>query len=116
MGNSNQNSSDQRSSMVGAEEREKSSSSKPKIELNQEELRAKLTPIQYEVTQMKATEPPFSGEYTEHKEEGEYLCVVCENDLFASDSKFDSSCGWPAFTKPTSGDTVDCTDDYTHSN
>mgnify|MGYP002649804775 CR=1 FL=1 len=58
---------------------------------------------------------PFSGEYTDHTEKGDYLCVVCEKDLFSSESKFDSHCGWPAFSKPVSGDAVDCTDDYTHS-
>lgn len=110
MGNSN---SDQRSSL-GQEEKTASTSSKPKITVSKEQL-AKLTPIQLQVTQHKATEKPFSGEYTDHTENGDYLCVVCEKDLFSSESKFDSHCGWPAFSKPVSGDAVDCTDDYTHN-
>ena len=61
----------------------------------------KLTKIQYEVTQNKATERPYTGEYDKFFEKGEYLCVVCESTLFKSETKFDSGCGWPAFTKPS---------------
>ncbi len=64
------------------------------------ELRAQLTPLQYQVTQQKGTERPFTGEYYTHKENGVYTCVVCGAELFPSETKFDSSCGWPSFYAP----------------
>jgi peptide-methionine (R)-S-oxide reductase len=64
------------------------------------ELRNQLTPIQYRVTQEKATERPFTGEYYTHKEEGVYTCIVCGAELFKSDTKYDSGCGWPSFYAP----------------
>lgn len=63
----------------------------------QEELKARLTPIQFEVTQNKGTERPWSGEFDKHFEDGVYKCVVCHEDLFDSATKFNSGCGWPAF-------------------
>lgn len=62
------------------------------------ELRARLTPEQYKVTQKAGTERAFSGEYWNTKTPGIYRCVVCELDLFASDDKYDSGTGWPSFT------------------
>lgn len=67
---------------------------------NDEELRQRLTPIQYEVTQNSGTEPPFRNEFWNHKEEGLYVDIVSGEPLFTSLDKFDSSCGWPSFTKP----------------
>ncbi|WP_152394111.1 peptide-methionine (R)-S-oxide reductase MsrB [Paenibacillus guangzhouensis] len=67
---------------------------------NQEELRAKLTPIQYEVTQNSGTEPPFRNEFWDHHGEGIYVDIVSGEPLFSSLDKFDSGCGWPSFTKP----------------
>lgn len=64
------------------------------------ELREQLTPLQYQVTQQKGTERPFTGEYYKHKENGVYTCIVCGAELFPSESKFDSSCGWPSFYAP----------------
>ena len=66
---------------------------------SQEELKKKLTPIQYHVTQEKGTEKPHSGEYVDHKEAGDYNCVICEVKLFQSDHKFNAHCGWPSFHK-----------------
>lgn len=63
-----------------------------------EDLRLKLTPIQYAVTQNAATEPPFSGEYWAHHADGTYHCVVCGASLFNSGVKFDSGTGWPSFS------------------
>ncbi|MBU0727652.1 peptide-methionine (R)-S-oxide reductase MsrB [Patescibacteria group bacterium] len=60
-------------------------------------LKDKLTPEQYHITQEKGTEPPFSGEYLNLKEDGMYHCVCCDAPLFKSDTKFDSNCGWPSF-------------------
>jgi peptide methionine sulfoxide reductase msrA/msrB len=64
------------------------------------ELRARLTPLQYEVTQNNATEPPFQNEYWDHFEEGIYVDIVSGEPLFSSLDKFDAHCGWPSFTKP----------------
>lgn len=62
-----------------------------------EELRARLTPLQYEVTQNAGTERAFSGEYWDTKQPGTYRCIVCEEPLFSSDTKYDSGSGWPSF-------------------
>ncbi|PAL09489.1 peptide-methionine (R)-S-oxide reductase MsrB [Peribacillus simplex] len=67
---------------------------------SKEELKKKLTPIQYEVTQNNGTEPAFNNEYWNLKEKGLYVDIVSGNPLFTSKEKFDSSCGWPSFTKP----------------
>ncbi len=61
---------------------------------------AKLTPEQYRVTQQSGTERPFTGEYDKHFEPGIYVDVVSGEPLFASSAKFNSGCGWPAFSKP----------------
>ncbi len=62
-----------------------------------EALRAKLTPIQYAVTQEASTEAPFTGAYWDHHGEGTYRCVVCREPLFDSGTKFESGTGWPSF-------------------
>jgi len=66
------------------------------------ELKKRLTPLQYEVTQRNATEPPFQNEYYDHHEEGIYVDIVSGEPLFSSLDKYDSGCGWPSFTKPIS--------------
>ena len=73
---------------------------------SKEELRKKLTPLQYSVTQENDTEPPFHNEYWDNKEEGIYVDVVSGEPLFSSLDKFDSNCGWPSFTKPLKEDDV----------
>ncbi|XP_029734008.2 methionine-R-sulfoxide reductase B1 isoform X6 [Aedes albopictus] len=64
---------------------------------NKAELVAKLSPLQYHVTQEAGTERPFTGKYNKFYEKGTYICVVCSQELFSSDTKYDSGCGWPAF-------------------
>jgi peptide methionine sulfoxide reductase msrA/msrB len=64
------------------------------------EMRAKLTPAQYEVTQCSATEPPFRNEFWDHHEPGIYVDVVSGEALFSSLDKFDSGTGWPSFVRP----------------
>lgn len=64
------------------------------------DLKNKLTPMQYYVTQEKGTEEAFSGDLWNNFKEGDYLCVVCGEKLFVSDNKFESGCGWPSFDKP----------------
>lgn len=61
------------------------------------EAKKKLTEEQYNVCFLKGTEPPGSGKYYKHKGRGMYVCVVCGNKLFSSDTKYDSGTGWPAF-------------------
>jgi len=72
-------------------------SKSPTIKVDREELKKRLTPIQYRVTQEAATERPFSGEYLKLKDNGMYSCVVCGTELFSSECKYESGCGWPAF-------------------
>jgi peptide methionine sulfoxide reductase msrA/msrB len=71
-----------------------------------EEIRKKLTPIQYEVTQKDATEPPFQNEYWDNKKEGIYVDIVSGEPLFSSTDKFKSGTGWPSFTKPLVPDNI----------
>jgi len=63
----------------------------------EDELRERLTPTQFDVTQKAGTERAFSGEYWDTKDPGTYRCIVCEEPLFKSDTKFDSGTGWPSF-------------------
>ena len=65
-----------------------------------DEKRAQLTPMQYQVTQCSATEPPFRNEFWDHHEPGIYVDVVSGEALFASTDKFDSGTGWPSFVRP----------------
>lgn len=77
-------------------------------------LRAKLTPMQYEVTQCSATEPPFRNEFWNHHEPGIYVDVVSGEPLFASTDKFDSGTGWPSFTRPIEPSQVSEVEDRSH--
>ena len=74
---------------------------------NDEQYRNKLTPMQYEVTRNRATERPFTGEYWNTTENGTYLCVCCGEELFSSDTKYDSMCGWPSFYQPLVEDQIE---------
>jgi peptide-methionine (R)-S-oxide reductase len=67
---------------------------------NEQELKERLTDLQYRVTQEAGTERPFTGEYWDTKADGTYRCVVCDEPLFASDTKYDSRSGWPSFYQP----------------
>ena len=73
---------------------------------NKDELFEKLTPMQYHVTQEAGTERAFTGEYWDAKDTGVYRCVVCETQLFSSDTKYDSGSGWPSFWEPTDDEAI----------
>ena len=77
-----------------------------KVERSDEEWRRRLTPAAYHVTRQRGTEPPFSGRYSDSKEEGTYVCVGCGNELFGSDAKYDSGTGWPSYTAPIAPERV----------
>jgi peptide-methionine (R)-S-oxide reductase len=72
-----------------------------------EQWRQELTPEQYEVLRRAGTEAPFTGEYVYNKASGMYRCAGCDNDLFSSETKFESGTGWPSFTEPAVAETVE---------
>ncbi|MET9284057.1 peptide-methionine (R)-S-oxide reductase MsrB [Nocardia beijingensis] len=78
----------------------------PRIQLSPQEWRSKLNPEEYSVLREAATERPFTGEYTDTKTEGVYVCRACGTELFRSSEKFDSHCGWPSFFDPAASDAV----------
>ena len=71
-----------------------------------DEWQKKLTPEQYRILHQGDTEAPFSGKYYKTNERGMYECAACGNELFSSDTKFDSGSGWPSFWKPATNDGV----------
>jgi peptide-methionine (R)-S-oxide reductase len=79
----------------------------PKIQKTDAEWRSDLSPEQYHVLREKGTERPFTGEYDHTFEPGAYLCAGCGAELFTSQAKYDSGCGWPAFSAPAGQDAVD---------
>lgn len=78
------------------------------------ELRSRLTPEQYTVTQQAGTERPFTGEYWDCHDDGTYRCIVCDAVLFMSDTKYDSGTGWPSFFETASADVVRIQSDTSH--
>jgi peptide-methionine (R)-S-oxide reductase len=84
-----------------------------KIEKTDADWRAELTPEQYRVLREKRTEAPFSGEYDHTFEPGTYVCAGCGTTLFESETKYDSGCGWPAFSAPAGEDAIDEETDVT---
>jgi peptide-methionine (R)-S-oxide reductase len=73
---------------------------------SKEDLRKRLTPLQYSVTQDQGTERAFTAEYWNNHESGIYNCVVCDTPLFQSQAKFDSGSGWPSYTQPIQSSVV----------
>ncbi len=84
------------------------------VNKTEEEWRESLTPEQYEVLRRQGTEPPFSGRYVYSKEDGMYRCAACGNELFSSDTKFDSGTGWPSFYEPAAAGRVELRSDDSH--
>ena len=85
-----------------------------KIEKTDEEWGAQLTDEQYYVTREHGTERAFTGDYNDFKGNGTYLCVCCDNELFNSDTKYESGSGWPSFWEPLSKDKVEEIPDSSH--
>jgi peptide-methionine (R)-S-oxide reductase len=83
------------------------------VEKTDEQWRQDLTPEEYAVLRKAGTERPWTGEYNETKTEGIYSCRACGHELFTSDAKFDSHCGWPSFYEPTEQDNVILREDKT---
>ena len=76
-----------------------------------EQWRSELSQQEYDVLRKAGTERPFTGEYNDTKTEGVYSCRACGNELFRSDTKFDSHCGWPSFYAPKESDAVELRED-----
>jgi peptide-methionine (R)-S-oxide reductase len=82
-----------------------------KVEKSEQEWRATLTPQEFHILREAGTERPFVGEYTNTRTEGVYDCRACGAELFRSDTKFDSHCGWPSFYSPLAEDRVEYVED-----
>ena len=82
-----------------------------KVKKTEQEWQEQLTPEQFQVTRKKGTERAFTGQYHDSKEKGVYKCVCCGNELFSSDTKYDSGTGWPSFWKPIGDDKVEYEED-----
>ena len=85
-----------------------------KVRKDEREWREQLTPNQYYVTRQKGTEPPFTGENEDVKTAGTYKCVCCGAELFRSETKFDSGCGWPSFYAPAKDEALETETDRSH--
>jgi peptide-methionine (R)-S-oxide reductase len=86
---------------------------KEKMKQSENEWKKKLTSEQYHILREKGTEAPFSGKYVEFDKKGKYTCAACGNELFSSDTKFDSSCGWPSYYDAKK-DAVEFTEDLSN--
>ena len=84
------------------------------MQKSEEEWKKELTPEQYRVLRQKGTEAPFTGQLYLNKDKGIYQCAACGNDLFTSEMKFDSGCGWPSFDKEIEGGKIIQKRDTTH--
>ena len=81
------------------------------VQKTDEQWRAELTPDEYAVLRQAGTERPFTGEYTDTTTQGVYSCRACGAELFTSDTKFESHCGWPSFYTPLAGESVEYLED-----
>lgn len=79
-----------------------------------EQWRSALSPEAYRVLRQKGTERAFTGRFWDHHERGTYVCAGCQGELFGSEAKFDSGCGWPSFVAPARAEAVATTEDRSH--
>jgi peptide-methionine (R)-S-oxide reductase len=86
----------------------------PEVTKTEDEWQKELTPAQYQVLRQAGTEPAFTGEYWNCHDDGIYRCAACGNELFRSDTKFDSGTGWPSFTEPIVASAVELRPDHNH--
>ncbi|MCI1881053.1 MAG: peptide-methionine (R)-S-oxide reductase MsrB [Sporolactobacillus sp.] len=86
-----------------------------RLKKDSEQLKKKLTPMQYRVTQRQGTEPPFANAYWNNRREGIYVDIVSGEALFSTKDQFDAGCGWPSFTRPLAESRLDYRQDDTHS-
>lgn len=82
------------------------------MERSEEEWKKRLSEEEYRILRKKGTEPPFSGEYHDCHIKGVYRCAACGQELFLSDDKYDSGCGWPSFVRPYETDKVEYDEDH----
>jgi methionine-R-sulfoxide reductase len=93
---------------------DKNMSKEPTIVKTEEEWKKQLTDEQYYILRQKGTERPFTGKYYKTNDKGVYSCAACGNELFTSDMKFDSECGWPSFDREILGDKIKTQVDMSH--
>jgi peptide-methionine (R)-S-oxide reductase len=82
-----------------------------KVQIDEQELASRVDPLSFDVLRKSATETAFTGEYTDTEVVGVYKCKACNAELFRSDTKFHSGCGWPSFYAPTADDVVELIED-----
>jgi len=87
---------------------------KEKVKLTEEEWKNKLSPEEFHILREKGTERPFTGKYVNNKKKGKYKCAACGNELFDSESKFESGTGWPSFNKPSKNENVEEHEDQSY--
>ncbi|USD66630.1 peptide-methionine (R)-S-oxide reductase MsrB [Vibrio sp. SCSIO 43136] len=86
----------------------------PKVTKTEQEWRKQLTDKEFEVCRLRGTEAPFSGKLLHNKETGIYNCVCCNAELFKSENKYDSGCGWPSFDAPINDTAITYLEDNSH--
>ena len=84
------------------------------MQLSEDAWKQKLTTKEYQVLRLKGTDPAFSGDLTDEFEDGKYTCAACGTELFTSDTKYHSGCGWPSFYAATNDSSINETKDYSH--